>query len=139
MGRSAFALGLPGAEGESASSRSRFACSSRCGWGKRARPGANLFCRRLRTTARGLQIHDAGDAHSRGEALRDLVDPSKPGWQATLADTFELRRYLFDARLQATTDFHELAFDGRSTGARFRRCIRWRNDFKAGRWRESCC
>ncbi|MCX6950672.1 MAG: hypothetical protein NTV51_00550, partial [Verrucomicrobia bacterium] len=44
-----------------------------------------------------------------------MVDPSGMGWQASLAETFDLRRYVFDARLQATNDFHELTFDGRST------------------------
>src|SRR4051812_25799129 len=82
--------------------------------GERARPGANLFAV-VADNSQGLQIHDRGDLRTRGEALRDLVDPRGTGWQATLANTFDLRRYLFDSRLQATTDFHELAFDGRST------------------------
>jgi uncharacterized membrane protein len=82
--------------------------------GQRARPGANAFAI-VADNSQGLQIRDRGESRSRGEELRQLVDPGKPGWQATLADTFDLRRYVFDARLQATTDFHELAFDGRST------------------------
>ena len=82
--------------------------------GQRARPGANLFAI-LADNSQGLQVHDRGDPRSRGDALRDLVDPSKPGWQAALGDTFDLRRYVFDARLQSTSDFRELAFDGRST------------------------
>src|SRR6185369_8703302 len=43
------------------------------------------------------------------------VSGDQGNWQATLAATFDVRRYLFDARLQSTSDFHELAFDGRST------------------------
>jgi uncharacterized membrane protein len=82
--------------------------------GQRARPGANLFALVADNSA-GLQIHDRGESSSRGDGLRALVDPAGAGWQSSLADTFELRRYLFDARLQATNDFHELAFDGRST------------------------
>ena len=82
--------------------------------GQRARPGANLFAVVADNSA-GLQIHDRGEAGSRGDGLRALVDPSGAGWQASLANTFDVRRYLFDARLQATNDFHELAFDGRST------------------------
>lgn len=82
--------------------------------GQRARPGANLFAV-VADNSQGLQIRDPGDARTRGDALRDLVDPSGTGWQAALADTFDVRRYLFDTRLQATTDFHELAFDGRAT------------------------
>lgn len=82
--------------------------------GQRARPGANLFAI-VADNSQGLQIHDRGETTSRGDSLRALVDPAKPGWQAALSDTFELRRYVFDSRLQATNDFHELAFDGRST------------------------
>jgi hypothetical protein len=82
--------------------------------GQRPKPGANLFAI-VADNSQGLQIHDAGQAQSRGDSLKAMVDPGKPGWQTTLADTFDLRRYLFDTRLQATNDFHELAFDGRST------------------------
>jgi uncharacterized membrane protein len=82
--------------------------------GQRARPGANLFAI-VADNSQGLQIKDRGAAATRGEELRALVDPSKPGWQSSLADTFDVRRYLFDARLQATNDFHELNFEGRSS------------------------
>src|SRR5581483_5035172 len=80
--------------------------------GQRPRPGANLFAV-LADNSQGLQIHDRGDAHSRGDNLRALLAPQTQTWQSTLAETFDVRRYLFDARLQATNDFHELAFDGR--------------------------
>lgn len=82
--------------------------------GQRARPGANVFAV-VADNSQGLQIQDRGETRSRGEALREMVDPGKPGWQATLGDTFELRRYSFDARLQATADFRELNFEGRAS------------------------
>lgn len=82
--------------------------------GQRARPGANLFAV-VADNSQGLQIKDRGEVRTRGEALRELVDPRGAGWQASLANTFDVRRYLFDTRLQSTTDFHELTFDGRST------------------------
>jgi uncharacterized membrane protein len=82
--------------------------------GQRARPGANLFAI-VADNSQGLQIRDRGETQTRGEGLRALVDPSKPGWQSTIADSFDLRRYVFDSRLQATTDFRELDFEGRST------------------------
>ena len=82
--------------------------------GQRARPGANLFAVVADNSA-GLQVHDAGAPASRGDGLRALVDPRGAGWQASLAETFEVRRYLFDTRLQASNDFRELAFDGRAT------------------------
>ncbi|MGH7943702.1 MAG: glutamine amidotransferase [Opitutaceae bacterium] len=82
--------------------------------GQRARPGANLFAV-LADNSQGLQVHDRGESASRGDALRKLVDPQASPWQSSLAETFDVRRYLFDTRLQATKDFSELNFDGRST------------------------
>ncbi|MBC7366124.1 MAG: hypothetical protein H7343_04815 [Undibacterium sp.] len=81
---------------------------------QRARPGANLFAV-VADNSQGLQIKDRGETSTRGESLRALLDPLASDWQATLAGTFDLRRYLFDTRLQATADFHELTFDGRAT------------------------
>ena len=82
--------------------------------GQRARPGANLFAV-LADNSQGLQIRDRGESTSRGDALRKLVDPQVSPWQSSLAATFDVRRYLFDSRLQATKDFAELNFEGRST------------------------
>src|SRR4051812_33750776 len=82
--------------------------------GQRARPGANLFAIVADNSA-GLQIHDHDAPRSRGEGLRALVDPQTAPWQSTLAATFDVRRYLFDTRLQATKDFSELSFEGRAT------------------------
>ncbi len=82
--------------------------------GQRARPGANLFAV-LADNSQGLQIHDRGDARSRGDTVRSLLDPQVSPWQSSLASTFDVRRYLFDTRLQATKDFSELNFEGRSS------------------------
>lgn len=81
---------------------------------ERARTGANLFAV-VADNSQGLQIKDRGDVATRGEGLRALLDPRENDWQATLESSFELRRYFFDTRLQSTTDFHELVFDGRAT------------------------
>jgi uncharacterized membrane protein len=81
---------------------------------QRARPGANLFAI-IADNSQGLQIKDHGETRNRGEALRELLDPQKNRWIEGLEQGFELRRYLFDARLQGTKDFSELVFDGRST------------------------
>jgi uncharacterized membrane protein len=81
---------------------------------QRARPGANLFAV-LADNSQGLQIKDRGESKSRGEVLRGLLDPATAMWQVKLSETFDLRRYLFDARLQTSEDFHELTFDGRAT------------------------
>jgi hypothetical protein len=83
-------------------------------FGEHVRPGANLFAV-LADNSQSLQVKDAGAATTRGEGLLKLLDPASATWLASLSDTFEVRRYFFDTRLQATTDFHELNFDGRST------------------------
>src|SRR5215813_12053066 len=75
--------------------------------GQRARPGANLFAI-VADNSQGLQIKDRGEIRNRGEVLRDLLDPQKGAWHTKLEENFELRRYLFDARLQGTKDFSEL-------------------------------
>ncbi|MCC6421603.1 MAG: hypothetical protein IT429_25570, partial [Gemmataceae bacterium] len=82
--------------------------------GQRARPGANLFAV-LADNSQGLQVRDQGETASRGESVRKLLDPQVSPWQSSLASTFDVRRYLFDARLQPTKDFSELNFEGRST------------------------
>jgi uncharacterized membrane protein len=82
--------------------------------GQRARPGANLFAL-VADNSQSLQIKDPGQMRSRGEVLRELLDAQKADWQQTLEENFELRRHFFDARLQTTKDFSELAFDGRSS------------------------
>src|SRR5262245_33492052 len=74
---------------------------------QRAKPGSNLFAL-VADNSQGLQIKDRGETKTRGEQLRELLDPRGAGWQSALGENFDLRRYLFDARLQATQDFHEL-------------------------------
>jgi uncharacterized membrane protein len=82
--------------------------------GQRARPGANLFAV-VADNSQGLQVRDRGETASRGDGLRTLLDAEVSPWQGALAATFDVRRYQFDARLQATKDFSELNFEGRSS------------------------
>jgi uncharacterized membrane protein len=82
--------------------------------GERARPGANLFLI-VADNSQGLQIKDRGATRTRGELLRELLDPNRARWQQNLEENFELRRYSFDARLQTIADFNELTFDGRAS------------------------
>ncbi len=82
--------------------------------GQRARPGANLFLV-MADNSQGMQVRDDGASQTRGDELRALVDPSRTDWQATLTDNFDLRRYVFDRRLQPTKDFAELDFSGNAT------------------------
>ena len=82
--------------------------------GQRARPGANLFSI-VADNSQSLQVKDHGTRRSRGETLVELLNPQAARWQGTLEENFEVRRYYFDARLQSTRDFSELAFDGRAS------------------------
>jgi len=82
--------------------------------GQRARPGANLFVV-IADNSQGMQIRDRGETKSRGEQLHAMLASDKTDWRAKLDENFQVRRYLFDARLQSTKDFSDLAFDGRSS------------------------
>ncbi len=82
--------------------------------GQRARPGANVFAI-IADNSQSLQIKDAGQQQSRGELLRQELTKDESGWQAALAENFQVRRYSFDSRLQDVRDFGELNFDGRAS------------------------
>lgn len=82
--------------------------------GQRARPGANLFAL-VADDSESLQVHDANSVPSRGETARDWLDALKHPWQSRLAESFELRRYAFDSRLQNVGDFRELRFEGHAS------------------------
>src|SRR5256886_16024905 len=82
--------------------------------GQRARPGANLFVV-IADNSQGMQIRDRGETRSRGEQLQSMLTSDKMDWRAKLEENFQVRRYLFDARLQSTKDFSGLAFDGRAS------------------------
>jgi uncharacterized membrane protein len=79
--------------------------------GQRARPGANVFAV-LADNSESLQIKDRGASRSRAAMLTDILNPQQTSWQAALEENFEVRRYLFDGRLQSVRDFGELSFDG---------------------------
>lgn len=82
---------------------------------ERAKPGANLFVI-LADNSAGLQITDQGGQQSRGQQLKALLNQASADWQDTLADNFDLRRFTFDSRLNATRDFSGLDFEGRASG-----------------------
>lgn len=101
---------------------------------QRARPGANVFAI-IADNSQSLQIKDEGQPKSRGELLRDELVGDPKGWQTPLEQNFQVRRYLFDTRLQNARDFTELNFDGRasSLGSALRSAIdRWRGQPVAG-------
>lgn len=81
---------------------------------QRTRPGAN-FLAIVADNSQGLGIKDRGDTFTRGAALTNLLAPRPGDWQAKLENTFQVRRYVFDSRLQSTKDFSELGFEGRAS------------------------
>jgi uncharacterized membrane protein len=82
--------------------------------GQRAKPGANYFAV-VADNSLGMQIKDRGATLTRGEMLRELLLGTANTWQPQLEQDFQVRRYFFDSRLQATRDFAELNFEGRSS------------------------
>ncbi len=81
---------------------------------QRARPGANLMVI-LADNSSSLQVTDEGATGPRSAALKAILDPALSPWQTALADSFDLRRYTFDQRLQQVESFAGLTFDGRAS------------------------
>jgi len=81
---------------------------------QRAKPGAN-FLAIVADNSQGMGIKDRGEAMTRGQALTNLLAAQSGNWQSKLEEPFQLRRYLFDSRLQSTKDFSELNFAGRAS------------------------
>ncbi len=82
--------------------------------GQRARPGSNLFVI-LADNSHGMTMKDAGATRTRGEEMRELLTSDMVTWQTRLNEDFQVRRYLFDSRLQSSRDLSELVFDGRAS------------------------
>jgi uncharacterized membrane protein len=82
--------------------------------GQRARPGANFFAV-VADNSQGMNVRDRNEPRTRAEVLTNLLVARSGDWHETLGNSFQLRRYYFDTRLQSTRDFSELAFDGRAS------------------------
>ena len=83
--------------------------------GQRARPGANFFAI-LADNSQSMQIKDRSEKLTRGEKVREALGASKGGWQMQMENDFQVRRYVFDSSLQASTDWDDLNFSGRGSG-----------------------
>ncbi len=102
--------------------------------GQRARPGANIFAV-LADQSQSLRVKDNGESESRGDWLRRQLTNDSSGWQKTLEDNFQVRRYTFDANVQDVHDFAGLEFDGNATAlehALRSAADRWRGQPVAG-------
>ena len=78
--------------------------------GIRPRPGANLLVM-LADNSRGLQIKDAGLQQTRGEVAKAEL-ATESNWQTRLSQDFDVRRYMFETRLEPVFDFNDLTFGG---------------------------
>ena len=76
----------------------------------RAKPGENLFLIVADNSA-SLTIQSEGN-ESRGDRQRELLVADEAPWQVRLAQDFDVRRYLFDARLQNVSGFDDLDYSG---------------------------
>ncbi|MBS0204159.1 MAG: hypothetical protein JSS49_14745 [Planctomycetes bacterium] len=85
--------------------------------GQRARPGANLFAI-LADNSQSLTIQDPDSSESRAVELKKLLTNEDAPWQVRLSQDFDVRRYLFDSRLQGVPDFGRINFDGMRTNLR---------------------
>src|SRR5688572_10364680 len=82
--------------------------------GQRARPGANFFAI-LADNSQSMQIKDRSEKLTRGEKVRAALGSEESGWQMKMENDFQVRRYLFDAGLQVSTDWSDLNFSGRGS------------------------
>jgi uncharacterized membrane protein len=81
---------------------------------KRAKSGANMFIV-VADNSRGMNIQDSQADKTRAETLKDILLAGKTSWLSSIAEDFQLRQYIFDSRLQRTTEFSELNFDGKAS------------------------
>jgi uncharacterized membrane protein len=82
--------------------------------GKRVKSGANMFIV-MADNSNSMNVTDNGASKSRSQTLSDVLESGKAGWLGTIAEDFQLRQYIFDSRLQRTTDFSELTFNGKTS------------------------
>ncbi len=81
---------------------------------RRAKPGANLVAV-LADNSRSMTMGTANDRPHRGDQQRQALDPAEGTWLQTLAENFQVRRYLFDTRLHPVRDFTEISWTGQAS------------------------
>ena len=72
--------------------------------------GANVFLV-VADNSQSLQVRDAGSTTDRADQVRALLDTDR-AWLETLDQDFDLRRFQFDTRLKAVSNFSDLTFQG---------------------------
>jgi uncharacterized membrane protein len=82
--------------------------------GQRAKPGSNILAI-VADNSLSMKLHGPGEKESRGETMLRVLTGEKNLWRTQLGESFDVRNYFGDSRLQATQDFREVNFAGRST------------------------
>lgn len=82
--------------------------------GQRAKPGANILAI-VADNSLSMKLRGPGEAETRGETMLRVLTGERNLWRTQLGESFDLRNYFGDSRLQATQDFREVNFAGRST------------------------
>jgi len=81
---------------------------------QRAKPGANVIAA-VADNSMSMTLRDRDATEPRGDTLRRVLTGERNLWHTKLKESFEVRDYLADSRLQPSQDFRELTFDGRTT------------------------
>lgn len=79
--------------------------------GERAVRGANAFVV-LADNSQGLQVADTGASATRGAELQARLTGAESAWLTELAETFQVRPYVFDRGTRRVRDFGALDFTG---------------------------
>ena len=75
-------------------------------------PGSNLMII-MADKSQSLQIKDRGSSKSRMELMKTKLDSAS--WLDQLEEQFEVRKYVFDSKLQAVPDYANLVADGQGS------------------------
>ena len=76
-------------------------------------PGSNSIIV-MADASQSLQVQDWGGSRTRAEAMNNILN-EKTDWLEALDEQFEMRRYQFDSRLNAVTDFLDYRAEGTGT------------------------
>ncbi len=82
--------------------------------GQRAKPGANLLAI-VADNSLSMKQHGRGETETRGETMLRVLTGERNLWRTLLTESFDVRNYFADSRLQATQDFREVNFAGRTS------------------------
>ncbi len=82
--------------------------------GQRAKPGANILAI-VADNSLSMKLHSPGETETRGETMLRVLTGERNLWRTQLGESFDVRNYFSDSRLQATQDFREVNFAGRSS------------------------